>query len=61
MSEWQPIETAPRDGRTILAWGALTGVWIVFWNQRISSWDDGDYHDNVSQLTHWTRIPEPPK
>jgi hypothetical protein len=68
MSEWQPIETAPKDGfgkgiftgtkgpMVLVTDG--TGPYIAFWNGR--SWDDGDYHDDLGEMTHWMPLPEPP-
>ena len=33
MADWQPIETAPRDGDTsFVAWGEDYGFPIVFWD-----------------------------
>ncbi len=66
MSEWQPIATAPKDGRALL----------VTW---IETWPDGNYHIEACRQqggtwfycydgempnlppTHWMPIPEPPK
>lgn len=57
--EWQPIETAPKDGTQILL-GKVGGSMIVgFWNGY--AWDDGDFDSNVSWPSHWMPLPEPPK
>jgi len=57
MSEWQPIETAPKDGQYLLLWG--NGVFQGFWNGR--SWDDGDFYDEMSGITHWMPLPAGPE
>lgn len=68
MSEWQPIETAPKEGAGNGPFGKPAGpavllsdgegVFIGFWNGR--SWDDGDFFDNMSGMTHWMPLPELP-
>lgn len=67
MSEWQPIETAPRDGDTrFLGCDASEQYWphVYFY----AGWEDenkpvwsmaGEYFTN--DLTHWMPLPEPPK
>jgi hypothetical protein len=66
MSEWQPIETAPKDGQPILVWRD-SGVHIMRWRIRRDDgngfWDE--WHVGVRHLkiqpTHWMPLPEPPK
>ena len=61
MSEWQPIESAPKDGTTILVgcnWEPMfvvaafrDGCWTVLW--------DGEKLDEKSgwdELTHWAPV-----
>ena len=64
MSEWQPIETAPReqDVLVLLYWPSeranpVTGFWDGL------SWvsDDDMMRHPVTGPTHWLPIPEPPK
>lgn len=65
MSDWQPIETAPKDGTDIVVVDADTAfaqvasyepapdpawVWVVT--------DGVTYHE--STFTHWMPLPEPP-
>lgn len=73
MSEWQPIETAPRDGRAIMLANA-GGAWI---GKYMSSYRSGYVPDNpwfslmlnhdhmCSKLgvipTHWMPMPKAPK
>lgn len=62
--EWQPIETAPRDGTPILAWNG--GVFVVYWESDPGSWwvydppCDERAVWNVKQPTHWMPLPPPP-
>ena len=69
-SEWQPIETAPRDGKPILGWckweeAAAVVYWHAayrgserWWNLLVcgSHAEDGEWTP-----THWMPLPEPPK
>jgi len=74
MSEWQPIETAPKDGTYILiAPGLWTGVTCgigvydldryakkprAFW-RRVEG--HGRSQSREVPPTHWMPLPEPPK
>lgn len=63
--EWQPIDTAPKDGtRFLAAWRRLIGTdwgYVVMHyrdNRLLVSWD----HDYLNvKPTHWMPLPEPPK
>jgi hypothetical protein len=58
MSEWQPIETAPRD-QFVDLWHRdgfrVCGQW---WDDEYSHW--GCCLDD-SYFTHWMPLPDPPK
>jgi hypothetical protein len=67
MSEWQPIETAPRDATRILGW-SIDDVRAVWWWE--SHWldgrdrggwmtDDSEYYERT-EPTHWHPLPDPP-
>lgn len=69
MSDWQPIETAPRDGRRILLGDAYErfvaeGFWEAdygdgYWCRANEHWTDA--HDtNLGMMTHWQPLPAPP-
>lgn len=59
--DWQPIETAPKDGTRVL-------VWHPYWNAASTAqWYGTDWRivydlkPFVSQPTHWRPLPAPPR
>jgi hypothetical protein len=74
MAEWQPIETAPKDGTRILVVDCGF-VQIARWDeefdnyndrQGVPAWatfacDDGFYSEYAENPTHWMPLPEPPR
>ena len=67
MSQWQPIETAPRDGEAFLAcdWRTKDSQEVVFyypgdnpdfiWGQT-----ENDYRLHKDRFTHWMPLPALP-
>lgn len=67
MIDWQPIETAPRDGATVLLWIPREGDCACCLPARAESakWDRGAWDmllDEAPDPTHWAplNIPEAP-
>lgn len=68
MSAWQPIETAPKDGTTILilvSYGGKRRPAITHWNDHFQEWDrflgESPYYMPFTEgVTHWMPIQEPP-
>ena len=68
MSEWQPIETAPKDGTDILVMTGET-MHVVRWINIHGGFDYWAVDDNKhgpftlrgKAPTHWMPLPEPPK
>lgn len=58
MSEWQPIETAPKDGMRVLVIGKSG---YVDAGHYIEGWGWEDANGNIMKPTHWMPLPEPPK
>lgn len=71
MSDWQPIETAPKDGTPILIWyprprkaGRVNNVWgttrIARW--RVNYWllDAPAVYKQDADIQYWMSLPEPP-
>ena len=61
--EWQPIETAPKDGTPILIWDGEI-QYVCAWVQRTpGDWRwfefDGEFYHSYKP-THWMPLPEPP-
>jgi hypothetical protein len=68
--EWQPIETAPRDGtRLLCVWACAWGPMVYEgWCQGIgTARDGGDFWRSHSLVpvsgrpTHWMALPPPPQ
>ena len=61
MSEWQPIETAPRDGSEIIVLddGAVRSA---VWSDTINKFtgDGGNVFNWCERPTHWMPLPSPP-
>lgn len=68
MSEWQPIESAPRDGTEIQLWAK--GEWFpnAHWCRSKLGWYE-EYWDahwcsysesGIYNATHWMPLPTPP-
>ena len=59
--EWQPIETAPKDGTPVLAWLVNPSgdeyITVIKAN-RSGGWD---WRSIYFEPTHWMPLPEPPK
>lgn len=54
--EWRPIETAPKDGTTILVFHNGS-MWTVLWSD-VQEWHDAN--DYGYTPTHWMPLPKPP-
>ena len=71
MSDWQPIETAPKDGTPIMIWDKYEDVPMIAcwvggsWSADKSfvdaegGWDGAIVVDNIDNelLTHWMPLP----
>jgi Protein of unknown function (DUF551) len=61
---WQPIETAPKDGRQILAFEVDLGICIAEWaycDWYLDRDSQGGAGYNDVTLTHWMPLPEAPQ
>lgn len=73
MAEWQPIETAPKDGTIIDLWFGEYRETDCWWQEGCSihpqaGWYShalcygyGDWFDESEQPTHWMPLPAPPE
>ena len=57
MSEWQPIETAPKDESIILVYSTEDGWAVATWNDG-NWWTDGGWSHYP---THWMPLPPAPE
>lgn len=61
--DWQPIETAPKDGRPILVY---CDAWyesrlVAGWDAHEKAWRIKGMGCPFAQPSHWHQLPEPPK
>jgi hypothetical protein len=68
VSEWQPIESAPKDGTEILVTDARTKDWthVAYWDDAVSAeypWmhADADSSWHKDMFTHWMPVPAAPQ
>jgi hypothetical protein len=59
MSEWKPIETAPRDGSDVLIWCYTGEIGIAHFDYATFAW----WHNlcEYPDPTHWMPLPPPPE
>lgn len=71
MSQWQQIETAPRDGTVIDLWAGARRADCFWWVSEDCD-DDSHWRQEYAEVggcsfavdatpTHWMPLPEPPK
>ena len=58
--EWQPIETAPKDGTVFLAWRKHATHPLMVRYEPSYDWFANYDGEHVYDLTHWMPIPEAP-
>lgn len=62
MSEWQSIETAPKDGTHVLLWGTLHNMLALNNKMHVGKFACGWWVADavLSNVTHWQPLPTPP-
>lgn len=63
-TQWQPIETAPKDGKThILAYEEGGDIYRAAWDAESECWSSycGQYVTVTPEPTHWQPLPQPPQ
>lgn len=58
MSDWQPIETAPRDGDLVVVWTEY-GCLMAAWSRARLRWEAPEF-DGYLTPSHWLQLPPPP-
>lgn len=73
MNNWQPIETAPKNGAWLLLvrsvfipvvayWDSERGRWLseLEWEVSDETWEEFLMHEHY-RPTHWMPLPKPPR
>ena len=60
--QWQPIETAPKDGTVILVVipTSYPVIQAAVWDKPFNCWIAGGYMRKTIPLTHWMPLPAAP-
>ena len=63
MMEWQPIETAPKDGTWVLVCqGQNNIIRSAKWSIDYDHWEvSSGAMSYIAGVTHWMPLPEPPQ
>lgn len=64
--DWQPVSTAPKDGRWFLTYSAGQGGPDSYPAFDFAQWDEqsggfGKWGCGFDYVTHWADVPEPPE
>lgn len=57
--EWQPIETAPKDGNDMLIVTHWKDIYVGYWDLMDERFMESEYVV-IYEPTHWMPIPKPP-
>jgi hypothetical protein len=60
-ADWQPIATAPRDGRRLMVWSPAMGESVAWWLSAAEVWAEelgSGYMAPHQDWTHWRPCPE---
>lgn len=60
MSEWRPIETAPRDGTIFLGCTDKGAQQIIKRNKHLSIWVDVEGRESHRRMAFWMPLPPSP-
>lgn len=65
LSDWQAIESAPKDGSDVLVFCDDTReMFVAFWNKKHKAWQYALWHDGTIVAcapAFWMPLPPPPK
>jgi hypothetical protein len=65
--QWQPIETAPKDGTRVLVFEATYGMAVAAWDsywqwvERGADYATEVWGNGTIEPTHWMPLPQPPE
>lgn len=60
MTQWiKCSERLPDDDKEYLIYSETHGHRVAYYSKRRQCWDDGDYYDNITNVTRWTEIVPP--